>query len=75
MNGYSTISVPEEVKRILEEGKGTREWGEYLLDLYKEAKISKRTAAFERLVDLLNEEDLKQIEKSSNKFREDFILR
>jgi hypothetical protein len=32
---YSTISVPEEVKRILERAKGEREWGPFLLELYR----------------------------------------
>ncbi|MFP3951086.1 MAG: hypothetical protein ACLFVP_02945 [Candidatus Bathyarchaeia archaeon] len=75
MSSYSTISVPVEVKKILDEARGNREWGEYLLDLYKEAEISKRTAAFQRLIDLLDEEDLQRLEESSREFREEFVLR
>lgn len=35
---YATISVPREVKKILEEAKGNLEWGKFLLSFYKEAK-------------------------------------
>ena len=38
MGRYATISVPVEIKRVLEEAKGESEWGKFLLDLYAEVK-------------------------------------
>ncbi len=46
MSNYSTISVPGEVKRTLEQAKGDRDWGRFLLDLYAEAENAKRERAF-----------------------------
>ena len=75
MSKYSTISVPDEVKKSLEEAKGEKEWGDFLLDLYNEADRAKRTRAFEKLVEKLTDEDLESIIESSEEFRESLRLR
>ncbi|MEM4412493.1 MAG: antitoxin VapB family protein [Thermofilum sp.] len=72
---YATISVPVEVKRVLEKAKGNMEWGEFLLQLYQEARRLKRIIAFKELVEALNEEDLEEIARSSREFRDGFVLR
>ena len=47
LSKYATISVPVEVKKRLEELKGEKEWGEFLLEIAlkgiysKERKLSK----------------------------------
>jgi hypothetical protein len=71
---YSTISVPAEIKKLLEKAKGDDEWGKYLLNLYLEAKRLKSKKAFEELAETLNEEDLKAILESSKEFRERLAL-
>jgi predicted CopG family antitoxin len=75
LSRYSTISVPEEVKKALEKAKGEREWGTYLLTLYDEANTARRVRAFEKLVEKLSNEDLESIIKSSKEFRESFKFR
>jgi len=72
---YATISVPVEVKRVLEKAKGGDEWGEFLLNLYAEVKRLKSKRAFEELAGTLTEEDLKAILESSREFRERFTFR
>jgi len=74
LSNYSTISVPGEVKRALEQAKGDRDWGRFLLDLYAEAENAKRKRAFEKLVERLSEEDLEAIAESSGEFRERFRI-
>jgi predicted CopG family antitoxin len=71
---YETISVPTDVKKLLEKAKGEDEWGKFLLNLYLEAKRLKSKRAFEELANMLNEEDLKAISESSKEFRERFKL-
>nr|MDO8080141.1 antitoxin VapB family protein [Candidatus Freyarchaeota archaeon] len=75
MDKYSTISVPTEIKKILEEAKGEEEWGEFLLELYIEAKRLKSKQAFEKLAGKLTEEELESILESSKEFREGFKLK
>ena len=41
MSKYATISVPVEVKKRLEELKGEKEWGEFLLECALKARDSK----------------------------------
>lgn len=72
---YTTISIPVEVKRALEESKGDREWGDFLLNLLEEYKRYKRERAFDNLRKILSEKDLEEIERSSREFRERFALR
>lgn len=72
---YSTISVPKEVKRILEKEKGDREWGAFLLSLYEDAKRVRAKEAFQKLSELLTDEELDSITHSSREFREKFSLR
>jgi len=72
---YATISVPVEVKKRLEEMKGNKEWGEFLLDSCTEGQRLKGKKAFEELRKLLTDEDLEAIRKSSKEFRENFKLR
>jgi len=75
LSNYSTISVPEEVKRVLERAKGEKEWGAFLLEIYTEADLAKRIKAFKRLVEKLSDRDLESIGKSSREFREGLKLK
>jgi hypothetical protein len=72
---YSTISVPEDIKQILEKEKGKEEWGEFILKLYTENKKLKSKKAFEKLTEILTDDDLKAISESSKDFRETFKFR
>lgn len=72
---YATISVPVEVKEVLEKVKGDVEWGEFLLNLYYEAKRLRSEAAFKKLTEILKDEDLESIVESSKEFRERFAFR
>ncbi|MEM2135253.1 MAG: hypothetical protein QXR19_08555 [Candidatus Jordarchaeaceae archaeon] len=72
---YSTIPVPVEIKKILEEAKGEEEWGKFLLELYIEAKKLKAKKAFQKLAKKLTEEELENILESSKEFREGFKLK
>jgi predicted CopG family antitoxin len=75
LSKYSTISVPEEVKKVLERAKGEKEWGGFLLDLYTEADRAKRIKAFEKLMETLSDEDLEFVLNSSREFRESLKFR
>jgi predicted CopG family antitoxin len=75
MAKYATISVPAEVKKVLEKAKGEDEWGEFLLNLYAEVKRLKSEEAFKELTRTLTDEDLKAILESSKEFRERFAFR
>ncbi len=72
---YATISVPEKVKKALQEAKGLREWGEFLMELYDERSTLKSRGAFEEAANLLTSDDLKSIVASSKEFREKFRFR
>jgi len=72
---YATISVLREVKELLEREKKNRDWSGFLLELYKEAKTSRASRAFEELRYLLSEEDLEGMLESSKEFRRGFKLR
>ena len=74
MSKYSTISVPEKVKKALEKAKGERTWGTYLLNLYIETNTARRVKSFEQLVEKLSNEDLESIIKSSKELKERFKL-
>ena len=65
MSKYATISVPIEVKKRLEQAKGEKEWGEFLLEMCTEGQRLKGKKAFEELRQLLSKEDLKAIRESS----------
>jgi predicted CopG family antitoxin len=75
MPKYATISVPAEIKKILEEAKRDNEWGEFLLNLYTEVKRLRSEEAFKQLARTLTDEDLKAIIESSKEFRERFAFR
>ncbi len=70
-----TISVPVDIKKVLEEAKGENEWGEFLLNLYAEVKRLRSEEAFKQLAQTLTDEDLKAIIESSKEFRERFAFR
>jgi len=72
---YVTISVPADVKTILEKAKGRDEWGKFLLNLYAEVKRLKSKKSFEELAATLTDEDLKAILESSREFRKRFAFR
>ena len=75
MSKYATISVPIEVKKRLEELKGNKDWGEFLLDSCTEGHRLKGKKAFEELRALLTDKDIDAISESSKDFRENFKLR
>jgi len=75
LSKYATISVPVEVKKRLEELKGDKDWGEFLLDSCTEGQRIKGKRAFEKLRTLLTDDDLENISKSNKEFRENFKLR
>ena len=70
MGKYSTISVPEDVKAVLEKRKGDKEWGEYLIEIYEAAEEARRRRAFEKTREMLTEEDYASMRRSSKEFRE-----
>jgi len=70
-----TISVPAEIKKVLEKAKGENEWGEFLLNMYAEVKRLRSEEAFKQLAQTLTDEDLKAIIESSKEFRERFAFR
>lgn len=75
MTKYATISVPADIKNLLEKAKGKEEWGEFILNLYTETRRLKSKKAFKELTEILTEEDLKTITESSKEFRERFAFR
>ena len=75
MSKYATISVPVEIKKRLEELKGEKEWGEFLLDTCTEGQRLKSKKALEQLRKLLSKEDIEAIRESSKEFRENFKFR
>jgi len=75
LNKYVTISVPREVKELLARKKGRKDWGEFLLELYMRAEYARMKEGFEKLKELLTEEELSEIVKASEEFRERFKLR
>lgn len=75
MAKYATISVPVDVKNLLEKAKGKQEWGEFILSLYTETQKLKSKKAFEELTGILTEKELKIIAESSKEFRESFAFR
>lgn len=75
MGKYTTISVPEDVKAILEKRKGDKEWGEYLIEIYEAAEEERRRRAFEKMREMLTEEDYENMRRSSEEFRERLKLR
>jgi len=75
MGKYATISVPADVKKVLEKAKGRHEWGEFLFSLYSEATGLNSKRAFEELTSLLTTEDLESILKTSREFRERLSFR
>ena len=75
MSRYATISVPSEVKELLERLKRPDEdWGTFLRRLVQEYLELKRREAFTKLTQLLTEEDLRSIEESMREFRKRFVL-
>ena len=75
MGKYATISVPVGVKKRLEEAKGNKTWGEFLLEMCTEWQQLKSEKAFHELKRLLSKDDLKSIRDSNKEFREQFALR
>ena len=75
LSKYVTISVPDDVKRLLERAKGREDWGSFLLRLYFEVRSLKGKRAFDELTSILTEEDLKAIVESSREYRERFRFR
>jgi len=74
LSRYFTIPVPREVRELLERERGDKDWSDSLLDLRREAEASRPRLAFEKLRQLLTEEGINSIERSSREFREGFQL-
>jgi hypothetical protein len=72
---FATISVPVEVKKSLKKMKGNKTWGTFLLEKCSEYEYFRGKKAFKELRQLLSQEDLNNIRKSSKEFREKFALR
>jgi len=75
MSRYQTISVPENVKNALEDEKGEKEWGDFLIDILNEARDARRMRAAQRLRKILTDEDLEKMREASREFKESFELR
>ncbi len=75
MGEYETISVKKGTKAAIGDEKGDREWDEYIVYLYNEAKEAKRMKAAQRLRELLTDNDLEKMREASKKFRENFELK
>ncbi|MDH5806769.1 MAG: hypothetical protein QXW62_03030 [Candidatus Methanomethylicaceae archaeon] len=75
MNKYATISVPREVKELLAKKKGKDDWGKFLLELYMKAEYARMKESYDELRKVLTEEELSEILKTSEEFRERFRLR
>ena len=75
LSKYATISVPVEVKKRLEELKGDKNWGEFLLETCSEGQRAKSIRALKELRKLLSDKELEAIHESSREFRENFKLR
>jgi hypothetical protein len=75
LSKYATISVPVDVKKRLEKAKGTKEWGEFLLELYSEGQRLKSKKAFEELVQTITPDDLNALTESSKEFRANFKIK
>jgi len=61
MKRYATISVPIEIKAILEKAKGKKTWADYLSEECSEWQLVKGKKAFQELRQLLSKEDLEAI--------------
>ena len=75
MKKYVTISVPANVKKQLQNAKGKKEWGEFLLEMCNTGQQAKSKKAFEELTKLVTKKDLETMTESSKDFREKFSLR
>jgi len=72
---YVNISVPIEVKKCLQSEKGSKTWGNFLLEKCSECRRPRGKEAFEELRRLLTKEDLGAIKESSKDFSENFAFR
>lgn len=75
MSRYQTISVPENVKNALEDEKGEKEWGDFLISILNEAREARRMRAAQRLREILTDKDLERMREASREFKESFELR
>ena len=75
MGKYVNISVPIEVKKCLQSEKGSKTWGDFLLEKCFEYRKLRGKEAFEELRRLLTKEDLRAIKELSKDFRENFAFR
>ncbi|MEM0105729.1 MAG: hypothetical protein QXS42_02030 [Zestosphaera sp.] len=75
MSKYVTISVPREVKELLARKKGKSGWGKFLFELYMRAEYARMRESFNKLREVLDEEELNESEKASKEFRERFRIR
>ncbi|MEM4481528.1 MAG: antitoxin VapB family protein [Desulfurococcaceae archaeon] len=75
MSKYVTISVPREVRELLSKKKGSKDWGQFLLELYMRAENARMKESFNKLKELLSDDELDEIMRTSEEFRERFRLR
>jgi len=71
---YVTISILREVKEILEREKKNRDWSEFLLELYREAKMARTRMTFEQLRRMLNDKELDEILAATGNLGRGLIL-
>ena len=70
LSKYATISVPIEIKKRLEQAKGEKEWGEFLLEMCTEGQHLERQKSLRRTHDNFSlKQDLKAIRESSKEFQ------
>jgi hypothetical protein len=72
---YATISVPLEVKKRLQQLKGEKEWGEFLVETCTATQQLRSKKALNELRKLLTKQDLEALRQSSKEFRENFKFR
>jgi hypothetical protein len=70
----TTISVSEEIKKKLENEKGSMSWDDFLLILINEYRKKKAENGIAKLRSLITREEIEKIEESHKKMHEEFKI-
>ncbi|MHB1709060.1 MAG: antitoxin VapB family protein [Thermoplasmataceae archaeon] len=70
----TTISVKKDVKKLLEQVKGSDDWNQILLKLLENYNRTEGKERLKKLREELEEDDLRAIEESHVKFKEGLRL-
>ena len=70
----TTISVKKDVKKLLEQVKGSDDWDQILLKLIENYNNTVGKERLNKLRKVLDDDDLRAIEESHIKFKEGFRL-